>query len=32
MDARVSFITTYGNATCRERRRNFKLGGVVPTP
>ena len=32
MDARVSFITTYGNTTCRERRRNFKVTGVVPTP
>jgi len=32
MDARVSFITTYGNTTTRERRRNFKVTNVVPTP
>lgn len=32
MDARVSFITTYGNTTTRERRRNFKVAGIVPTP
>jgi len=25
IDARVSFITTYGNCTVRERRRNFKI-------
>jgi hypothetical protein len=25
LDARVSFITTYGNMTTRERRRNFKI-------
>ena len=25
IDARVSFITTYGNTTVRERRRNFKV-------
>ena len=32
IDARVSFITTYGNTTTRERRRNFKVTNVVPTP
>jgi hypothetical protein len=29
MDARVSFITTYGNTTIRERRRNFKITGML---
>jgi hypothetical protein len=29
LDARVSFITTYGNATTRERRRNFKITGAT---
>lgn len=29
IDARVSFITTYGNATTRERRRNFKITGAT---
>jgi len=29
LDARVSFITTYGNTTIRNRRRNFKLEGVT---
>lgn len=29
VDARVSFITTYGNATIRNRRRCFKLTGVA---
>lgn len=28
VDARVSFITTYGNATIRNRRRCYKLTGV----
>jgi hypothetical protein len=28
LDARVSFITTYGNATIRNRRRCFKLTGI----
>ena len=28
VDARYSFITTYGNMTIRNRRRNFKLTGV----
>lgn len=28
VDARVSFITTYGNATIRSRRRCFKVTGV----
>jgi len=27
-DARVSFITTYGNSIIRNRRRCFKLGGI----
>ena len=27
LDARVSFITTYGNTTTRQRRRNFKITG-----
>ena len=29
LDARVSFITTYGNATIRNRRRCFKLTGIA---
>jgi len=29
VDARVSFITTYGNQTTRNRRRLFKLTGVT---
>lgn len=29
LDARVSFITTFGNATIRNRRRTFKLTGVT---
>ena len=29
IDARVSFITTYGNSTIRNRRRCFKLTGVA---
>src|SRR5215471_1313173 len=29
IDARVSFITTYGNTTTRERRRNFKITGAT---
>jgi hypothetical protein len=29
IDARVSFITTYGNMTTRERRRNFKITGMT---
>lgn len=32
MDARVSFISVYGNATIRNRRRNFKLTGIVGSP
>ena len=28
IDARVSFITTYGNTTTRQRRRNFKITGA----
>ena len=32
MDARVSFITTYGNTTVRNRRRLFKLTGVAKAP
>ncbi len=31
IDARISFITTYGNTTIRNRRRQFKITGV-PTP
>jgi len=31
VDARVSFITTYGNATIRNRRRCFKISGVSET-
>jgi hypothetical protein len=29
IDARVSFITTYGNTTTRQRRRNFKITGAT---
>lgn len=29
LDARVSFITTFGNHCTRNRRRNFKLNGVT---
>lgn len=29
IDARVSFITTYGNTTTRQRRRNFKVTGAT---
>jgi hypothetical protein len=29
IDARVSFITTYGNFTTRQRRRNFKITGAT---
>jgi hypothetical protein len=29
IDARVSFITTYGNTTTNERRRNFKITGAT---
>lgn len=29
LDARVSFITTYGNLTVRNRRRLFKLTGIT---
>jgi len=29
LDARVSFISTYGNTTIRNRRRCFKLTGVA---
>jgi len=29
IDARVSFITTYGNTTVRQRRRNFKITGAT---
>jgi hypothetical protein len=29
LDARMSFITTYGNATIRNRRRCFKLTGIA---
>jgi hypothetical protein len=32
LDARVSFITTYGNATIRNRRRCFKLTGITKAP
>jgi hypothetical protein len=31
IDARVSFITTYGNTTTRERRRNFKITAMTFT-
>ena len=29
LDARISFITTYGNSTVRNRRRHFKLEGIT---
>lgn len=29
LDARVSFITTFGNTTVRNRRRNFKITGAT---
>ena len=29
IDARVSFITTFGNTTVRQRRRNFKITGAT---
>jgi hypothetical protein len=32
LDARVSFITTYGNTTVRNRRRLAKLTGVTAAP
>lgn len=32
LDARVSFITTYGNTTVRERRRHFKITGATFGP
>ena len=32
LDARVSFITTYGEQTIRNRRRNFKLTGITKAP
>ena len=32
MDARVAFITTYGNFTIRNRRRCFKLTGITKAP
>lgn len=32
VDARYSFITTYGNMTVRQRRRHFKLTGIAATP
>ena len=32
VDARYSFITTYGNATIRNRRRCFKLTGIAKAP
>lgn len=32
LDARVSFITTFGNFTTRQRRRHFKLTGVNVAP
>jgi len=32
LDARVSFITTYGNLTVRNRRRLFKLTGIAKAP
>ena len=32
LDARVSFITTYGNFTIRNRRRCFKLTGISKAP
>lgn len=32
LDARISFITTFGNATVRNRRRCFKLTGIAKAP
>ncbi len=32
IDARVSFITTYGNLTTNQRRRLFKLTGITKAP
>ena len=32
VDARYSIITTYGNLTTRQRRRHFKLTGIVKAP
>jgi hypothetical protein len=32
VDARYSFITTYGNTTIRNRRRCFKLTGITAAP
>ena len=32
VDARYSFITTYGNLTTRQRRRHFKLTAVSAAP
>ena len=32
LDARVAFITTYGNFTIRNRRRCFKLAGISKAP
>ena len=32
VDARYSFITAYGNLTTRQRRRHFKLTGIVAAP
>ncbi len=29
LDARISFITTYGNSTIRNRRRCFKITGIT---
>jgi len=31
LDARVSFITTFGEQTTRNRRRHFKLTNITPT-
>lgn len=31
LDARVSFVTTFGEQTTRNRRRNFKITNVTPT-
>ena len=32
LDARVSFITTFGNQTVRNRRRLWKVTNVTETP
>jgi len=32
LDARVSFITTYGNLTVRNRSKHFKLTGIAKAP